>query len=99
MVGSVAMLLAFLAIFLAHAASFDFIDAGGAGRATGDSVRRWPRSLGWQRWTGGSLAMLVFFGGVFLGFAVKVPLMPFHTWLPATYAEAPTGVDHAADRA
>jgi len=30
--------------------------------------------------------------GVLLGFAVKVPLMPFHTWLPAAYAEAPTAV-------
>ena len=34
---------------------------------------------------------LIIFGGVLLGFAVKVPLMPFHTWLPAAYAEAPTG--------
>ncbi len=34
---------------------------------------------------------LLIFAGVFLGFAVKVPLMPFHTWLPAAYAEAPTG--------
>ena len=24
--------------------------------------------------------------GVLAGFAVKVPLMPFHTWLPAAYA-------------
>ena len=32
------------------------------------------------------------FLGVLLGFAVKVPLYPFHTWLPAAYAEAPTGV-------
>ena len=32
------------------------------------------------------------FAGVFLGLAVKVPLFPFHTWLPAAYAEAPTGV-------
>ena len=30
--------------------------------------------------------------GVLLGFAVKVPLMPFHTWLPATYVEAPSPV-------
>src|SRR5207248_5495177 len=37
-----------------------------------------------------SLAVVIF-AGVFLGFAVKVPLMPFHTWLPAAYAEAPTG--------
>ena len=37
------------------------------------------------------MAMLIFLPGVFLGFAVKVPLMPFHTWLPTAYAEAPTG--------
>jgi len=35
--------------------------------------------------------MLVFLG-VFLGFAVKVPLVPFHIWLPSAYTEAPTGV-------
>src|SRR5439155_14130477 len=34
---------------------------------------------------------LVIFAGAFLGFAVKVPLVPFHTWLPSAYAEAPTG--------
>jgi NADH-quinone oxidoreductase subunit M len=30
--------------------------------------------------------------GVLAGFAVKVPMMPFHTWLPAAYAEAPSPV-------
>jgi NADH-quinone oxidoreductase subunit M len=30
--------------------------------------------------------------GVLAGFAVKVPLVPFHTWLPAAYAEAPSPV-------
>jgi NADH-quinone oxidoreductase subunit M len=35
--------------------------------------------------------MLVF-AGVLLGFAVKVPMMPFHTWLPNAYAEAPSSV-------
>ena len=35
-------------------------------------------------------AFLVFLG-VLLGLAVKVPLWPFHTWLPSTYAEAPVG--------
>jgi NADH-quinone oxidoreductase subunit M len=29
---------------------------------------------------------------VFLGLAVKLPLVPFHAWLPAAYAEAPTPV-------
>jgi NADH-quinone oxidoreductase subunit M len=32
------------------------------------------------------------FLGVFVGLAVKVPLFPFHTWLPPAYAEAPVGV-------
>ncbi|SDC80685.1 MULTISPECIES: complex I subunit 4 family protein [unclassified Candidatus Frackibacter] len=27
----------------------------------------------------------------FLGFAVKVPVFPFHTWLPDAHVEAPTG--------
>lgn len=30
--------------------------------------------------------------GVLAGFAVKVPIFPFHTWLPAAYAEAPSPV-------
>ena len=29
---------------------------------------------------------------VFLGLAVKIPIVPFHAWLPAAYAEAPTPV-------
>jgi len=33
--------------------------------------------------------MVLFWMG-FLGFAVKTPVVPFHTWLPATYAEAPS---------
>ncbi len=32
------------------------------------------------------------FAGIFLGLAVKVPLFPFHTWLPDAYESAPTGV-------
>src|SRR5919108_6238621 len=33
--------------------------------------------------------MLVF-AGLFLGFAIKVPMWPFHTWLPDAHTEAPT---------
>jgi NADH-quinone oxidoreductase subunit M len=32
------------------------------------------------------------FTGVCLGIAVKVPVFPFHTWLPDAYTAAPTGV-------
>ncbi len=33
---------------------------------------------------------LLVFGGMFLGFGVKVPMFPFHTWLPDAHTEAPT---------
>ncbi|HEY1946521.1 MAG TPA: NADH-quinone oxidoreductase subunit M [Bryobacteraceae bacterium] len=32
---------------------------------------------------------MLLFLGFFAAFAVKVPIFPFHTWLPDTYAEAP----------
>src|SRR5256714_442586 len=33
---------------------------------------------------------LILFAAMFLGFAVKVPMWPFHTWLPDAHTEAPT---------
>jgi NADH-quinone oxidoreductase subunit M len=33
---------------------------------------------------------LVVFAAMFLGFAIKVPMWPFHTWLPDAHTEAPT---------
>src|SRR6185369_12995738 len=33
---------------------------------------------------------LLIFGGMFLGFAIKVPMFPFHTWLPDAHTQAPT---------
>jgi len=35
-------------------------------------------------------AGLMLFGAFFLAFAVKVPMFPFHTWLPDAHVEAPT---------
>jgi NADH-quinone oxidoreductase subunit M len=35
-------------------------------------------------------AQLWIFGGMFLGFGIKVPLFPFHTWLPDAHTQAPT---------
>jgi len=37
----------------------------------------------------GSLAWWLF-GAFFLAFAIKVPMFPFHTWLPDAHVEAPT---------
>jgi len=35
---------------------------------------------------------IVLFLGLFIGFAIKVPLFPFHTWLPDAHVEAPTAI-------
>jgi NADH-quinone oxidoreductase subunit M len=42
---------------------------------------------------GGAIAKNVqiwIFAGMFIGFAVKVPMFPFHTWLPDAHTQAPT---------
>ena len=33
---------------------------------------------------------LLIFGGMFVGFGIKVPMFPFHTWLPDAHTQAPT---------
>jgi NADH-quinone oxidoreductase subunit M len=99
MVGSVAMLLAFLGIFLATKTPtspgvFDFTALAELGR-NGGLTNAISSNFGWKlfgyEFTARSICLIIF-GGVLLGFAVKVPLMPFHTWLPATYSEAPSPV-------
>jgi NADH-quinone oxidoreductase subunit M len=37
-------------------------------------------------------ARLIAFLSVFIGFAVKLPVVPFHTWLPDAHVEAPTPI-------
>jgi len=34
----------------------------------------------------------VFFVALFIGFAIKVPVFPFHTWLPHAHVQAPTAI-------
>ena len=90
MVGSVTLLLSMLAVFLVTG-SWDFIALAEKGRSGELASLFNVRIAGWYGLSPKALALVIFFGA-FLGFAVKVPLVPFHTWLPATYAEAPTGV-------
>jgi NADH-quinone oxidoreductase subunit M len=74
--GSVAMLLSFLGIYFAKG-TFDFA-------ALAELRRSGPLLNGRLAW--------IAFAGIFLGLAVKVPLFPFHTWLPDAYETAPVGV-------
>ncbi|MBI5773383.1 MAG: NADH-quinone oxidoreductase subunit M [Verrucomicrobia bacterium] len=89
MAGSIALLLAFLAVYQATG-TFDLIVLAEKGR-TGELASAMLVKLGWYGLTAKQLS-LVIFSLAFLGFAVKTPLMPFHSWLPATYTEAPTPV-------
>jgi len=82
MAGSVALLLAFLAVFLSTG-SMDFQHLTLLA-STGELEQAITSHLGPV-----SLWLAV---GVLAGFAVKVPLFPFHTWLPAAYSEAPSPV-------
>ena len=73
--GSALMLVSFLALFfLAGAESFVFAEIA-------DNVLSHGVSRTAQLWI---------FGGMFLGFGIKVPMFPFHTWLPDAHTEAPT---------
>jgi NADH-quinone oxidoreductase subunit M len=74
--GSVAMLLSFLGIYFAKG-TFDFAALAELGHSG-------PLLNGKLAW--------IAFAGIFLGLAVKVPLFPFHTWLPDAYESAPVGV-------
>jgi NADH-quinone oxidoreductase subunit M len=53
------------------------------------------RHLPWSRWTyeattAWTSPQALIFLLLFAGFAIKVPLFPFHTWLPLAHVEAPT---------
>ena len=82
MAGSVGLLLAFLAVFLATG-SMDFTHLSLLA-STGELEQAVTAHLG--------PVMMWLAVGALAGFAVKVPLMPFHTWLPAAYSEAPSPV-------
>jgi NADH-quinone oxidoreductase subunit M len=76
MVGSVLMLVAILALYYQHGAA--------TGMFTFDlpTVARWVMPPGTAQ-----TLMFLAFG---LAFAIKVPMFPFHTWLPDAHVEAPT---------
>jgi NADH-quinone oxidoreductase subunit M len=73
--GSVLMLLAILGLAVQHAAS--------TGSYSFDLLTLYDLTLpsNLQFW---------FFAAFALAFAIKVPLFPFHTWLPDAHVEAPT---------
>ena len=80
--GSALMIVAFLAVF------FLTQDAPGFDPAGSFAIQELA-----QRVAASDLsrtAGLLVFGGMFIGFAIKVPMFPFHTWLPDAHTQAPT---------
>ncbi len=77
MFGSALMLVAFLALFF---------QTKGADSDHGFSILRLiEEGAGLSR-----NVQIWIFTGMFIGFAVKVPMFPFHTWLPDAHTQAPT---------
>jgi len=75
LIGSVLMLLGILKLYFEHYAQYQTYSFDIA-----DLMRvQMPDNVQW--WV---------FWAFFVGFAVKVPMFPFHTWLPDAHTEAPT---------
>ncbi len=73
--GSVIMLLGLLALYFLHAQQFGFYSFEISELM---KTQLTPAAQQWIFWS------------LFCGFAVKVPMFPFHTWLPDAHVEAPT---------
>ena len=78
--GSVFMLLAMLALyFYSDPHTFNLITLIETARTIDETL--WGFDLKYLIWL-----------ALFIGFAIKVPIFPFHTWLPLAHVEAPTAV-------
>ena len=75
LIGSVLMFLGILTLYFQHSSQFQTLSFEVA------DLMRTQVSDGIQWWV---------FWAFFVGFAVKVPMFPFHTWLPDAHTEAPT---------
>jgi NADH-quinone oxidoreductase subunit M len=85
--GSILMLVAIVAIYLR---------SGAAGlEPTFDIYALQSQALSWVG-AGGEFLGLSFtswtFSFLFIAFAIKIPIFPFHTWLPDAHVEAPTAI-------
>ena len=77
-VGSAFMLVAIVAVFLTpEVGTFNIIELSGGGAVLVSAATLLP-PLAWLFWL------------FFVGFAVKLPTWPLHTWLPDAHTDAPT---------
>src|SRR3989338_4217685 len=87
LVGSILMLVVMLAFyFYSEPHTFDLIELAKSGVLQVKDIRLFglPLTL--------DIFKKVLFIFLFIGFAIKVPIFPFHTWLPLAHVEAPTPI-------
>lgn len=81
LIGSVFMLLVMIALYFS-VGSFNMLDMMNPANYAPDSLLAGLNTT-WR---------YAAFIALFIGFAIKVPIVPFHTWLPDAHVEAPTPI-------
>ena len=83
--GSILMLVSMVALYYASGQGVDSFDllALAGGKFSDISVGLFGFDLSFSK------LLFVF---LFIGFAIKVPVFPFHTWLPHAHVQAPTAI-------
>ena len=83
--GSIVMLVGIIALYYATGKGVDSFNilAMHGGKFSDLTVQIFGSEFNFER---------LFFWAMFLGFAIKVPVFPFHTWLPHAHVQAPTAV-------
>ncbi|MBA4031716.1 MAG: NADH-quinone oxidoreductase subunit M, partial [Planctomyces sp.] len=89
--GGICLLIAMLMLYAGSNGSFDLLELARLGQGQPDAVRNiepaaeplaiWDESL-----------QFTAFVLLFIAFAIKLPVVPLHTWLPDAHVEAPTPV-------
>lgn len=92
LVGSVFILLAIIALYFSSNAggghTFDMLALMNPANYIPGAILSPPEAGSW----GVTSLRLWAFVALFVGFAIKVPTFPFHTWLPDAHVEAPTAI-------
>ena len=89
--GSVFMLLAFIWFYLNCDPSY-LVDGSPVTRTFSIPELQRVAWLAKDQMILGVMAVKVVWVWLFIGFAIKIPMFPFHTWLPDAHVEAPTAI-------
>lgn len=83
--GSILMLVGIIALYYASGKGVDSLNiiALQGGKFAKETVTFLGHTYSFEK---------LFFWIMFVGFAIKVPIVPFHTWLPHAHVQAPTAV-------